>query len=56
MSKENIINKMTKLSSPWADIGTILGQTSISDYMFYLKKFKANLKSALPQKKSGNVN
>ena len=41
MSKENIINKMTKLSSPWADIGTILGQTSISDYMFYLKKFKA---------------
>ena len=41
MSKENIINKMTKLSSPWADIGTILGHTSISDYMFYLKKFKA---------------
>ena len=41
MSKENIIKKMTKLSSPWADIGTILGQTSISDYMFYLKKFKA---------------
>ena len=41
MSKENIISKMTKLSSPWIDIGTILGQTSINEYMFYLKKFKA---------------
>ena len=41
MSKENIINKLTKLSNSWADIGTILGQTSINDYMFYLKKFKA---------------
>ena len=41
MSNENIISKMTKLSSPWIDIGTILGQTSINEYMFYLKKFKA---------------
>ena len=41
MSKENIINKLKKLSNSWADIGTILGQTSINDYMFYLKKFKA---------------
>ena len=40
MSKENIINKLKKLSNSWADIGTILGQTSINDYMFYLKKFK----------------
>ncbi len=40
MSKENSINIKNKLSAPWADIGTILGQTSISDYMFYLKKFK----------------
>ena len=26
MSKENIINKLKKLSNSWADIGTILGQ------------------------------
>ena len=41
MSKENSINNKNKLSSPWIDIGTILGQTSINDYTFYLKKFKA---------------
>ena len=41
MSKENSLTIKNKLSSPWIDIGTILGQTSINDYMFYLKKFKA---------------
>ena len=30
-----------KISDPWASIGTILGQTSIDDYSFHLKKFKA---------------
>ena len=41
MSKENSLTIKNKLSSPLIDIGTILGQTSINDYMFYLKKFKA---------------
>ena len=30
-----------KISDPWVSIGTILGQTSINDYTFHLKKFKA---------------
>ena len=30
-----------KISNPWTSIGTILGQTSIDDYSFHLKKFKA---------------
>ena len=30
-----------KISDPLASIGTILGQTSIDDYSFHLKKFKA---------------
>ena len=30
-----------KISDPWTSIGTILGQPTINDYTFYLKKFKA---------------
>ena len=30
-----------KISEPWASIGTVLGQPTINDYTFYLKKFKA---------------
>ena len=30
-----------KISDPWASIGTIIGQPTINDYTFYLKKFKA---------------
>jgi uncharacterized protein len=33
--------KPHKISYPWVSIGTILGQTSINDYTFHLKKFKA---------------
>ena len=33
--------KIKKISDPWTNIGTILGQTSINDYSFHLKKFKA---------------
>ena len=32
---------LKKISDPWTSIGTILGQASINDYTFYLKKFKA---------------
>ena len=30
-----------KISEPWTSIGTVLGQPTINDYTFYLKKFKA---------------
>ena len=39
--KLNQIKSTKKISDPWANIGTILGQTSINDYTFHLKKFKA---------------
>ena len=29
---------LKKISDPWTSIGTILGQASINDYTFYLKK------------------
>ena len=32
---------LKKISDPWTSIGTILGQASINDYTFYLKKYKA---------------
>tara|TARA_B100001057_G_scaffold349609_1_gene351056 strand:- start:1459 stop:3237 length:1779 start_codon:yes stop_codon:yes gene_type:complete len=37
--KSNLVEN--KISDPWTSIGTILGQTSIDDYSFHLKKFKA---------------
>ena len=41
-SKGNKIEfNFRKISDPWTNIGTILGQTTINDYSFYLKKFKA---------------
>jgi hypothetical protein len=40
-NKTNLNIKIRKISDPWTNIGTILGQTTINDYSFYLKKFKA---------------
>ena len=41
LNKSNFNVKIRKISDPWTSIGTILGQTSINDYSFHLKKFKA---------------
>ena len=41
LNKSNFNVKIRKISDPWTNIGTILGQTSIDDYSFHLKKFKA---------------
>ena len=41
LNKSNFNVKIRKISDPWTSIGTILGQTSINDYSFQLKKFKA---------------
>ena len=43
---------LKKISDPWTSIGTILGQASINDYTFYLKKFKAKKVTSLQQKQN----